>query len=99
MELENVIDIDVKLEETDTIGVKIQEAGPQGEKGLSAYEVYLEAGGTLTETEWLESLKGEAGYTPVRGDDFWTEEDIKAIEGHCNTFINQQIGIIEDGEY
>ena len=32
-----------------------------GEQGKSAYEVAVENGYTCTETEWLESLKGEKG--------------------------------------
>ena len=111
MELENIIDIDVTPQEVGSLEFDIAEAGPPGEKGepgLSAYEVYLNAGGTLTEIEWLNSLKGEPGKdgvdgidgkTPVRGEDFWTQEDIKTIETYCDNFINQQIGIIENGEY
>lgn len=33
-------------------------------RGYSAYEIYLENGGTMTEEEWLESLKGADGHTP-----------------------------------
>lgn len=29
-------------------------------RGYSAYEIYLENGGTMTEEKWLESLKGKA---------------------------------------
>lgn len=54
MEMENVIEIKVKAEE--------------GKQGLSAYEVYLQSGGTLSETEWLASLKGEVGETGPQGE-------------------------------
>lgn len=40
------------------IEVNLEQIGPQG---LSAYEVYVKNGGTLSETEWLESLKGKDG--------------------------------------
>lgn len=102
MELENVIDIDVELKGTDSIEVDMKEAGPPGEKGepgLSAYEVYQNAGGTLTEVEWLDSLKGEPGKdgkTPIKGDDYWTNEDIEAIEKHCNSYIDNQLGLINE---
>ena len=55
MDIENVIDI-----ETDASEAK---------EGLSAYEVYLKNGGTLSEEEWLESLKGDTGPTGANGKD------------------------------
>ena len=81
----------IDLENVAEIEVEMQEAGPQGQDGLSAYEIYLKNGGTLTETEWLESLKGQAGtdgYTPVRNVDYWTEEDQTEIKNYCNDYIN-----------
>lgn len=125
MDLENVAEIEVE----------IQEAGPQGKPGLSAYEVYLANGGTLTETEWLDSLKGETGkegpqgiqgekgdpftyedfteeqlqsltgpqgedgYTPIKGEDYWTSEEQQSIKGDLETYINEQLGVIENGTY
>ncbi len=41
--------------------IEINEIDKIGPKGLSAYEVYVKNGGTLSETEWLESLRGEQG--------------------------------------
>ena len=76
MELENVAEIEVELQESGP-------AGEQGPPGLSAYEVYLVNGGTLSEKEWLESLKGDTGkegYTPVKGEDYFTEEDIASLK-------------------
>lgn len=55
MEMEKVIEIEVEA----------QESAPQG---LSAYELYLNNGGTLSETEWLVSLKGEKGDIGPKGD-------------------------------
>ena len=75
MELENVAEIEVEIQESGP-------AGEQGPPGLSAYEVYLVNGGTLSEKEWLESLKGETGsegYTPIKGKDYFTEEDIASL--------------------
>ena len=134
MDLENVAEIEVE----------IQEAGPQGKPGLSAYEVYLANGGTLNETEWLDSLKGETGKegpqgiqgekgdpftyedfteeqlqsltgpqgesgkdgtngidgkTPVKGEDYWTSEDQQSIKGDLETYIDEQLGVIENGTY
>lgn len=33
-------------------------------RGYSAYEIYLENGGSLSEADWLESLNGKNGHTP-----------------------------------
>ena len=40
----------------------------QGDPGMSAYEIAKENGYSGTETEWLDSLKGEAGKTPSIGE-------------------------------
>jgi hypothetical protein len=62
MDIENVVEIDVSMEnDEEDIDVDISEAGPQG---LSAYEIYVKNGGSLTEEAWLESLKGQNGITP-----------------------------------
>ena len=55
MDIENVIDIEADASEA--------------KEGLSAYEVYLKNGGTLSEEEWLESLKGDTGPTGANGID------------------------------
>jgi len=39
--------------------------------------------------------QGEAGYTPVRGTDYWTAADIAAI----HSYIDQELGVIENGTY
>lgn len=46
----------------------------QGAEGKSAYEVWLDAGYTGTEQDYLNSLKGatgDAGYTPIKGIDYF----------------------------
>lgn len=68
--------------------------GVIGRDGKSAYEIAVENGFEGTETEWLESLKGEDGTigrdgavgpqgekgdTPVKGVDYFTEQDIQDI--------------------
>ena len=95
MELENVVEIEVEM----------QEAGPKGDKGLSAYEVYLKNGGTLSETEWLDSLKGETGKdgadgkTPIKGTDYWTVQEQDEIKADLQNYVNEQLGVIEDAYY
>ena len=69
-------------------------ASETGIQGLSAYEVYKKNGGTLSETEWLESLNGEKGEKGDKGDkgdtgeqgeaftyDMFTDEQLIALIG------------------
>ena len=49
---------------------------PQKIQGKSAYEIAVMLGFRGTEAEWLESLKGA---TPVKGKDYFTEEDVNEI--------------------
>ena len=43
--------------------------------GKSAYEIALENGFEGTEQEWLDSLEGKDGYTPINGVDYLTPEE------------------------
>lgn len=60
-------------------------AGKEGKDGKSAYEIACENGFEGTEEEWLDSLQGEPGpqgepgKTPIKGEDYWTEEDRASI--------------------
>lgn len=81
--------------------------GSNGADGASAYDIAVANGYIGTETEWLESLKGEPGqagkdgangndgYTPVKGTDYWTSDDIAEIQ----TYIDNQIGGALNGSY
>ncbi|MGX9985855.1 phage upper tail fiber protein [Soonwooa purpurea] len=42
-----------------------------GSDGKSAYEIAVENGFVGTESEWLDSLKGDDGYTPQKGVDYF----------------------------
>ena len=61
------------------INVDIIGTGARGKEGKSAYEIWLDLGNEGTEQEFLASLKGQDGYTPIRGTDYWTEADQTAI--------------------
>lgn len=53
--------------------------GPPGNDGKSAYELAVANGFEGDELTWLASLKGQQGDTPVKGEDYFTEEDKQAI--------------------
>ena len=65
IEMEEVVELDVDIEDVVELEVDVEQIGP---RGLSAYEVYLQNGGTLSETDWLSSLKGEKGDVGEKGD-------------------------------
>ena len=44
-----------------------QNRGPRGDDGLSAYEIWLSLGNVGTETEFIESLRGEPGSPGIDG--------------------------------
>ena len=53
------------IEAVQNLEGNVKEMGP---KGLSAYELYINNGGTLSESEWLESLKGAKGDKGEQGE-------------------------------
>ena len=105
LDVEVVEDVEVEVEDVVDIDIDIEQAGPQGKDGKSAYEIYVDNGGELSETEWLESLKGtqgepgKDGYTPILGEDYWTTEDQQSIRSDLETYINEQLGVVEDAYY
>lgn len=46
---------------------------------ITAYDVAVEQGFVGTKEEWLESLHGKDGYTPIKGIDYWTDAEKDAI--------------------
>ena len=42
---------------------------------------------------------GVDGYTPVRGTDYWTSQDIAVIEQYCANYIDQNINQAIGGSY
>ena len=64
--------------------------------GLSAYEIWLQQGNEGTEQDYLDSLKGEKGtdgkdgvdgHTPIKGEDYFTSEEIDEIKSECKQQI------------
>lgn len=58
-------------------------------RGFSAFEIAEENGFEGTEEEWLASLKGEEGYTPQKGTDYFTSEEIQEIKSNILDQVNQ----------
>lgn len=56
------------------INVDIIGTGARGKEGKSAYEIWLDLGNEGTEQEYLASLKGDDGYTPIKGIDYFDGE-------------------------
>ena len=46
-------------------------------------------------TNGVDGQNGTDGYTPVRGTDYWTQEDIDTIKAYIDT----ELGVIENGSY
>lgn len=59
------------------------------EKGDSAYQLAVKNGFEGNEKEWLTSLKGDKGDIPVKGIDYFTEEEIQEIKSNILDQVNQ----------
>lgn len=71
---------------------KVESGYFKGEKGDKG-----ETGNTgATGQTGADGKDGADGYTPVRGTDYWTTEDIATIEEHCNSYIDSQLGTINE---
>ena len=76
-----------------------------GKDGVSATGVSDKGDGTFTlllsdgsETSAVQTIKGKQGtdgYTPVKGTDYWTDEDKAEIQ----SYIDTQIGGVLNGSY
>jgi hypothetical protein len=40
--------------------------------------------------------KGETGKTPIKGTDYWNESDKTEMKNYCNSYIDSQLGIINE---
>ena len=59
------------------------------EKGDSAYQLAAKNGFEGNEKESLTSLKGDKGDIPVKGIDYFTEEEIQEIKSNILDQVNQ----------
>lgn len=67
--------------------------GVPGKDGKSAYEIWLSQGNEGTEQDFLDSLKGKNGYTPVKGIDYFDGKD--GLDGKDAELV-QALGNSED---
>ena len=51
--------------------------------------------GNVIEIPALKGDKGNDGYTPIKGTDYWTDSDKAEIQA----YIDQQLGVVENGTY
>lgn len=66
------------------------EKGESGSKGLSAYEIYLANGGTLSEPDWLESLKGKPGKDGTEGSKITSISIVDYKENTTKYYLDNQ---------
>ena len=85
-----VVSITEPADESVVLWLNPEGETPIVEDGKSAYQIWLDEGNEGTEKEFLNSLKGEKGDTPVKGVDYFTEEDIASlnIPGKTSNLIN-----------
>ena len=50
-------------------------------------------------TDGVDGQDGQDGYTPIRGTDYWTNQDIAAIESYCDDYIDANITQVLGGSY
>ena len=63
----------------------------KGKDGKSAYQIWIDAGNSGTEEDFLVSLKGADGHTPVKGADYFTSDDVSQIVNDVTASISGQI--------
>lgn len=72
---EKIVDLNNDLSSQDKRITDLEKGGGgSGADGKSAYQIALDNGFVGTETEWLASLKGQDGYTPQKGIDYFDGE-------------------------
>lgn len=65
------------------------------DKGDGTFSLLLSDGSETSAVQTIKGDPGTDGYTPVKGTDYWTTEDIAGIQ----SYIDTQIGGAIDGSY
>lgn len=71
---EKITDEAITLKVSKSVETYLTENPVEGTAGKSAYEIALEKGFQGTEEEWLASIDGKDGYTPIKGVDYFDGE-------------------------
>jgi hypothetical protein len=50
-------------------------------------------------TDGTDGTNGQDGYTPVRGVDYWTQQDVSDMEYYCANYIDTAIGVVLNAGY
>lgn len=86
--------IKAKITTQPTIIVEVGVKGKQGADGVTFYPNVSENGdlswtndGGLSNPKTV-NVKGDDGYTPVRGTDYWTEGDIAEIKSYVDEYLD-----------
>lgn len=71
---------------------------PKPKDGVSVTSVNDKGNGTFTlsfsdgtESKPVQTIKGNPGYTPVKGTDYWTETDVSNIINECKSYIDSEL--------
>ena len=66
--------------------------GEPGENGIDGKDGINGKDGT-------NGIDGKDGYTPIKGTDYWTTEEQTQIKNELKNYIDEQLGVIENGSY
>lgn len=71
------------------------EPGPQGEQGIPGEQGPQGIQGEPGE-QGLQGEPGKDGYTPIKGTDYWTEEEQKIMQNELQKYVDSQLGTINE---
>ena len=83
----NVVELGVYADGIASTAVKIPFKHSIKSVGGSVVEPSADVYSQIIQMINSDAIKGEDGYTPVRGTDYWTADDIAAIQAYCEEKI------------
>ena len=83
----NVVELGVYADGIATTAVKIPFKHSIKSIGGSVAEPTADVYSQLVQMINAGAVKGEPGFTPVRGSDYWTEADIASVQAYCEEMI------------